>query len=325
VIIPTEKADTIIAIRNENNGPWKRTLSNGRNVYTSTSTNNNKNYYTKNNIGKFTRNGKIYNWNKTTEKFTQTDVPQKLNKNQLVMNVLLNVSRVSINQPNLIRFLQGQNANSVKRHLNALKNRTNSQKKAYINAQLGHQDMFRPKPIQVNSRRLVPIISNLQKAGLVLDKDFTRNQLARNVNTIGNIGTRLKAAGMYRNPYLRLLFTATNKVKQSLNRDPTGKNLEQMVARAKSAQQAFMVREFTGFPRIPASRMGNAAQHTLNLNKQIRAYFGNNVGNVRNVTSKPDFVQFLQRRGPKKNGETLNSVHREYVQEYFSKLFSTET
>lgn len=235
------------------------------------------------------------------------------------MNILINVKGVDgINQNKLIQFLQGQNANSVKRHLNHLKNRKNlAQKKAYINAQLEHQDFFQP------------IVSQLQNAGLILNKDFTKNQLARNSTTIVNLGSKLQSVGMYKNPYLRLLFTATNKVKQSLDKDPSGKNLQNIVSSAEKARQQFMAKQFMAAsrPRIPSSLMGSAFQQTINLNKRIRKYFGNNsTMNLSSVTSKPDFVKFLNRRGPKKPDETLNTVRKQfYTQSELNRLGLNQT
>lgn len=60
------------AIREGNNGPWKRTLSNGRNVFTASNRNNNKNHYTRNNQGKYIKNGKNYTWNKDNSRFVES-------------------------------------------------------------------------------------------------------------------------------------------------------------------------------------------------------------------------------------------------------------
>lgn len=137
----------------------------------------------------------------------------------------MNVKNVqNINQNKLIKFLQSQNANAVKRHLNAIRNRNTSQKKAYINAQLEN--------LPVNN-----IVSNLQRSGLVLNKNFTKNQLVRNANKIGILGNKLKAAGMFKNPYLKLLFTRTNTVKNSLNKDPSGENLRRIVNQITTAKR----------------------------------------------------------------------------------------
>ena len=168
-------------------------------------------------------------------------------------------------------------------------------------------------------------MSNLQRAGLILNKNFTKNQLVKNENRIGKLANKLESVGLYEKPYLKLLFTRTNFIENELLKNGTGKTLRNSVARAESARQAFMARQFRGSTRIPeTSRMGNAFQQTLNLNRKIREYFGNNVGNLGYITSKPDFVKFLNNRGPKKNGETLKNVHRQYVQNSFSKLFNTE-
>lgn len=60
------------AIREGNNGPWKRTLINGRNVFTASNRNNNKNHYTRNNQGKYIKNGKTYIWNPANSKFVES-------------------------------------------------------------------------------------------------------------------------------------------------------------------------------------------------------------------------------------------------------------
>jgi hypothetical protein len=60
-----------LMVREGNNGPWKRTLSNQTNVFTASSRNNNKNHYTRNNQGTYTKNGKTYTWNKDNSKFVE--------------------------------------------------------------------------------------------------------------------------------------------------------------------------------------------------------------------------------------------------------------
>lgn len=251
------------------------------------------------------------------------------------MNVLINVKGVQgINQNKLIKFLQGQNANAVKRHLNALMNRKNiSQKKAYVNAQL--ENLFTPRPpnkprgpnsspIRRNTK-MNQLVSKLQEAGLILNKNYTKNQLRKNENRIGRLGNKLESVGLFKNPYLKLLFTRTNNMERELGKNNNGKSLKNFISRAQAARQAFMARNFIrgGGPRIPQTSMATAFQQSINLNKRIRTYFGLGPNsNLTHITSKPDFVKFLNNRGPKRNGDTLNNVHRKYVQKNLSKMFN---
>jgi hypothetical protein len=231
----------------------------------------------------------------------------------------------NINQNKLIKFIQGQPTNAVKRHLNALQNRKNTaQKKAYINAQL--ENLFTRRGTNSNSlehKNLNKIVSSLQKSGLVINKNFTRNQLVKNSNRIGLLSKKLQNLQLYKNPYLRLLFTKTNNVQRALNKNNTGNALKKMVQNAQQAQQAFMARQFIGSSRIPQTSIGQVFQQSINLNKKIRNYFKLQPNaNLRYVTSKPDFVKFLNKRGPMKNGDTLNNVHREYVRKNFNRILT---
>ena len=122
------------------------------------------------------------------------------------------------------------------------------------------------------------------------------------------------------------MFTLTNNIERELGKNNNGQALKNYVSRGESSKQAFMMRQFLGSPRIPQTAMGTALQQSINLNKKIRNYFslGPN-SNLTHITSKPDFVKFLETRGPKRNGETVNNVHREYVKENFSRMFSKST
>ena len=114
-------------------------------------------------------------------------------------------------------------------------------------------------------------------------------------------------------------------VERELGKNNNGKSLKNFISRAQAARQAFMARNFIrgGGPRIPQTSMATAFQQSINLNKRIRTYFGLGPNsNLTHITSKPDFVKFLNNRGPKRNGDTLNNVHRKYVQKNLSKMFN---